>query len=150
VYYKQSTIFVSSRLHLTLIVATFFVLQRDVNMSMQPQAVSMNMNAVPTATASNALPMNTATVNSAASGGPSPVAAASLPTVGQPQIASESQVLDRKRYDVNRTTPFCSCMCFHGVCSIYLRVNRPINVIQKPTDIFLIFMLNNKNVFNYC
>jgi hypothetical protein len=37
-----------------------------------------------------------------------------------------------------------------GVCSIYLWVDRPINVTQKFTDIFLIFMLNKKHVFNYC
>ncbi len=39
-----------------------------------------------------------------------------------------------------------SCSSFsvglNGVCSIYLRDNRPINVIRKPTDIFRIFMLN--------
>ncbi len=29
-------------------------------------------------------------------------------------------------------------------------VNRPINVILKPTDNFQIFMLNKKHVFNYC
>jgi hypothetical protein len=37
-----------------------------------------------------------------------------------------------------------------GVCSIYLRVDRSINVIQKSTDIFQIFMLNKKHVLNYC